>query len=158
MKTKTSIAWIGAGVVSLLAFASPNLVEANHYLRHKKHDKAARQEIRGDWAEIHKDRAELRRDIDELYRDRVDLRRAIRRGASPEEIARREGEIRQDIGEIRGDRRELQDDYAELRRDREKFGWNNNDNHGRYGYPRYSNYGSWNRDRWGWDRNRLGWD
>ena len=153
MKTKNTVPLVAAGIISLLAFAYPNLAEANRYLRHKTHDKAAHQEIRGEWAEIHKDRAELRRDTNELYRDRVDLRRATRRGASSDEIARRKAEIRQDLNEIRGDRRELRDDYAELRRDREKYGWNNN-----YNYGPYSNYGSWNRDRWGWDRSRFGWD
>src|SRR2546426_4873700 len=125
MNRKTSVVWLAVGIVSLLALATPNLAEANHYLRHQKHERARRQAaVNDNWGELHRDRAELRKDLGEFYRDRADLRRDIRRGASPAEIARKRAEIQQDLAEIGQDRREIRDDYGALRRDSDWYGRN----------------------------------
>ena len=165
MRTKTSMALLAAGVVSLLAFGIPNLAEANHYVRHQRHEKArkqaARQEIRQDWGELQRDRAELRRDEAELARDRADLRRLYRNGASRGEIARKKAEVRQDLGEIFQDRREIRDDLGELRRDRNQNGngWENDrwsNNRGRWDRNN-DGWRGWGNDRFG-NRDRRGWD
>ena len=56
-----------------------------------------------DWRNNSRERFEDRR---ELWRDRQELRRDLRRGASPEEIARDRAEIRQDERELYSDRDE----------------------------------------------------
>ena len=148
MNKKTSVVWLAAGIVSVLALATPNLAQANHYLSHQRHEKARRQAaLSGNWGELHRDRTELRKDLGELYRDRTDLRRDIRRGASADEIARKRAEIRQDLTEIAQDRREIRDDYGTLRRDSDWYGRNN-------GYP-YRNNSNSRYDRY--QGNRSGW-
>lgn len=159
MRTKTSMALLAAGIVSLLALGNPNLANADWRSRQKKLDHAAARAQQGARAELYRDRAELRRDYAELERDRADLRRLYRRGASRDEIVRKRGEIRQDLGEIAQDRREIRDDLGELRRDRNQygFGWGNDGwNRGRW---RWNDNGWWGRgndrwnshDRWGYD-------
>lgn len=155
-----------AGLVSLLVLGTPNFADANHYLRHQRHEKArhqaARQEIRQNWGEIRNDRAELQRDRAELARDRADLARLHRQGASREVINNKRKEVHQGLREIAQDRRELRDDFAELRRDRARYGFGND---GRFGSQqdwnrreyasRWGRDDRWgNRDRWAWDRGR----
>jgi hypothetical protein len=74
--------------------------------------------VRGDWRELHRDRAELRHDL--------------RRGAPGSEIAR-------DRAELHGDWRDLGRDRWDLRNDR---GW---DRHDWYRYRRgwYDRFGYW---------------
>ncbi|MGE5216305.1 MAG: hypothetical protein ACM3SP_04790 [Chloroflexota bacterium] len=138
MKTKTSIALLAAGIVSLLALGTPNLADANARNRQKKLDKAARHE--------------LNKDAAELQRDRADLRNLYRSGASRSDIYNKKAEIRDDLREIFQDRR--QRGYGDYRRD-----------HG--DYSSYGNRSRWSRDDSGWwnwgrnrwnGRNRWGWD
>ena len=166
MMRKALLPISAAGMVSLLVLGTPNFADANHYARHQRHEKArqqaARQEIRPNWGEIHKDRAELQRDRAELARDRADLARLHRHGASRAAINDKRREIHQDLGEIFQDRRELRDDFGELRRDRARYGFGND---GRFGSQqdwnrreytsRWGRDDRWgNRDRWDWDRGR----
>ena len=156
MNKKTSMVWLAAGVISLLAFSSPDLAKADARSRQKKLDQAARHEIGADWAELHNDRAELRRDVDELERDKIDLQRAYRRGGSRDEIARKRAEVRQDLGEIRQDRREIWDDHRELHRDRNTSGWGGSPAGRDNRFGNSGNHSTWgNRERFGsWDRDR----
>jgi hypothetical protein len=136
MMKKTSIAFLAAGIVSLLAFGNLNPAEANARNRQKKLDQAAHRE--------------LRKDYRELQRDREDLSRLYRSGASRRDIYRKKAEIRDDWREIGQDRQQLYRGY-----DRYDNGYGN---YGRYGSrDRYDN-SSWNwgngwwgnrdRDRW----------
>ena len=102
-----------AAIISLGALASPTSADA----RSRHRERVARAEIRGDVAEIRRNRTELRNDIREYNRDRGALQRAYRRGRSPAEIERLRNEVRQGRREIFQDRREIRGDYAELRGD-----------------------------------------
>src|SRR5258706_590456 len=117
MKVKTSIVFLAAGVVSLLALGRPNLADADWRSRQKNLDRAAARQTNNNRAELYRDRAEYRRDVGELERDKADLRRLYRSGASRGEVVRKRAEIRQDLGEIVQDRREIRDDFGALRRD-----------------------------------------
>lgn len=152
MTTKSTIALMAAGIVSLLILSNPNFANADWRSRQKKLDKeaarAAAYNGRGAWGELHKDRAELRRDQAELERDRMDLRRLYRSGASREEIIRKRREIAGDLNEIGQDRREIREDLDGLGRYRGRNGngWGNDG----WGWERWGN-----RDRWNYD-GRLG--
>jgi len=162
MSRNTSIGLFAAAVISTVALAGPNSADA----RDRHRNRAGRQEIRQDWAEIRRDRVELRRDIREYNRDRDALRRSYRRGASPGRVDHLRDEVRHGRQEIFHGRRELRDDYAKLRRDFDRRGfdrhgygrddnrgrgWWHNDDRGNRGRD-YNRYGFWNRDRvdrWG---------
>jgi Skp family chaperone for outer membrane proteins len=133
MIKKTSLVFLAAGIVSLMAFGNPNSAEANARNRQKKLDQTAHRE--------------LRKDYGELQHDREDLSRLYRSGASRSDIYRKKAEIRDDWREIGQDRQQL------YRGDSNGYG-----NDGRYGSgDRYDNSG-WNggngwwgnreRDRW----------
>ena len=135
MIKKTSLVFLAAGIVSLMAFGNPNSAEANARNRQKKLDQTAHQE--------------LRKDYGELQRDRADLSGLYRSGASRSDIYRKKAEIRDDWREIGQDRQQI------YRGDRYSNGYGND---GRYGSgDRYDNSG-WNggngwwgnreRDRW----------
>jgi DNA repair exonuclease SbcCD ATPase subunit len=141
--TITKSTLFAAGIVSLLAFATANLANADVRSRQKNLDKAAARAGNGRVTELQRDRAELRRDYAELERDRADLRRLQRSGASRQEIIRKRQEINGDLREIAQDRREIREDLGALRRDRDHgTGWGHD---------------GWQRDRWGRNDNR-GWD
>jgi len=144
MRTKISTALLATGIVSVLAFGSPGLANADARSRQKKLDHATARAHQGAWGELHKDRAELRRDHAELEQDRADLQRLRRRGASRDEIVRKRAEIRQDLGEIVQDRREIRDDYGVLGRNRDRYGSDNSNDR-------------WNGNQGGWNRNDNGW-
>jgi hypothetical protein len=152
MSRQDSIAIFAAVALATVALAAEP-ADAGDRHRHR----SGRQEIRRDWAEIHRDRADLRRDIREYHRDRHALRRAYRRDASPKEIERLRNEVRRERRDVFESRRELREDFAELRRDLDRYGHG----HGRYGYRRGDNrdgWGWWNSDhRYGyWDNDRFG--
>lgn len=140
MKTKTSIALIAAGIVSLVALGTPNLADANSRNRLKKLDKAANHELGKDTAE--------------LQRDRADLRNLYRSGASRGDIYRKRAEIRDDLREIAQDRQQLYGRYGDNRYDNYRYGnysgygnrdrWNRNDN----GWWNWGNSSWGNRNRW----------
>jgi hypothetical protein len=153
MSKRNTVIWLGAGIISVLAFASQASADSSRF-GHSGFHRSAHREIRADRKELFRDRAELRRDLRELHRDRAELRRDIRRGASPEEIARGRAEVRQGMREVWQGRREIRQDHRELRHDLDKYGWNRSP-HGRFGYAGYR-YSGWDRNRWGWDRSR--WD
>jgi hypothetical protein len=153
MNKKTTVIWLGTGIISVLVLAKQASADAGRF-GHRGYHRSAHREIRADRKELFRDRAELRRDLRELHRDRAELRRDIRRGASPAEIARGRAEVRQGMREVWQDRREIRQDHRELRRDLDKYGWNRFPE-GRFGYTGYR-YSGWDRNRWGWDRNR--WD
>ena len=153
MNKKTSVVWLAAGIVSVLALATPNLAQANHYLRHQRHEKARRQAAlsRDWWGDRTELRHDLRRDVGELYRDRAELRHDLRRGASADEIARDRAEIRRDLDDIAQDRKRIRDHYASPRRDSDQYDWRG------YPYGRYSGYG-YPGNRYGWGNyERYGW-
>jgi hypothetical protein len=155
MSRKSTMIWLGAGIISVLGFANDAFADGRGF-GHSRHDWRAHRELRNNRREIFKDRAELRKDVRELHRDRAELRRDLRRGASRHEIARDRAEIRQDLREIWGNRRELRRDHREYRRDFNRYGWNRspyrhdgrNDHWG-------NRYGWWDRGRWGWHRDRI---
>jgi cell division protein FtsB len=131
---------VAAGIVSLLAFGTPNIADANARNRQKKADEAARRE--------------LKKDRNELERDRRDLSRLYRKGGSRDDVYRKRAEIRDDLREIAQDRRQL-GRYDDYRGDR--YGYGN--------YGRYDNSARWNRGDNGWwnwsrlsDRDRPRWD
>src|SRR5258708_39125231 len=86
MMKKTSIAFLAAGIVSLLAFGNPNSAEANARNRQKKLDQAAHRV--------------LGKDYGEFQRDRADLSRLYRGGASRSDIDREKADIRDECGEV----------------------------------------------------------
>ena len=124
---------LAAGIVSLLAFGTPNVADANSHNRQKKLDEAARRE--------------LKKDHNELERDRRDLSRLYRNGASRDDIYRKRTEIRDDLREIAQDRQQLG-----YRDDRYRYG--NFDRYDNSGRRNRSDNGWWNwgrvsdRDRW----------
>jgi hypothetical protein len=128
MKTKTSVVWLAAGIISLLALGLPNVADANSRSRLKKLDQTARHELGKDSAE--------------LQRDRVDLHNLYRSGASRGDIYRKKAEIRDDLREIYQDRQQLSRNYGDYRRDRFD--------------QRYDN-SVWNGNRGRWNRNDNGW-
>jgi len=148
MNKKSSIIWLGAGIISVLALANHASADTRRF-GHPGFNRPAHREIRGDRKELFKDRAELRSDLRELHRDKAELRRDIRRGASPEEIARGRAEVKQGLREVWRDRRETRQDHRELRGDLDKYGWNRSfyNYNGRVGNPG-NRYGSWDRNRW----------
>lgn len=162
MKTKTTVALLAAGIVSLLALGAPNRADADWRSRQRDLDRRAARAQQGAWGELQRDRVELRRDHAELERDRGDLRRLYRSSASRAEIERKKAEVRQDLGEIGQGRREIRDDLGQLRRNSDQYGysygndgWNRdrrdrNDN----GWSGWGNNRSDNRDRWGWGYGR----
>ena len=155
MNKKSIIISVSAGMISIFGLANQASADPRRF-DYARYNRPAHQEIRGDRKELFKDRVELRRDLGELHKDKAELRRDIRRGASPDEIARGRAEVRQGIREVWQDRREIRQDHGELRRDLDKYGWSRSpDYNGRYGYAGYR-YSGWDRNRWGWDRNR--WD
>jgi Skp family chaperone for outer membrane proteins len=135
MIKKTSLVFLAAGIVSLMAFGNPNSAEANARNRQKKLDQAAHQE--------------LRKDYGELQRDRADLSGLYRSGASRSDIYRKKAEIRDDWREIGQDRQQI------YRGDRYSNGYGND---GRYGSrDRYDNSGwNWGNGWWG-NRERDRW-
>jgi hypothetical protein len=153
MSKKTTVIWLGTGIISVLVLANQASADTRRF-GHPGYNRSAHREIRADRRELFNDRAELRRDLRELHRDKAELRRDIRRGASPEEIARDRAEVRQGLREVWQGRREIRQDRRELRRDFDKYGWNRSPD-GRFGYAG-NRYSGWDRNRWGWDRNR--WD
>ncbi len=80
--TKTNLSLFAAGVVSLLAFTTPDLASADARSRQRDLDRDRARAQSSQWNELHRDRAELRRDQTELERDRADLERLQRSGAS----------------------------------------------------------------------------
>jgi hypothetical protein len=128
-----------AGIVSLLAFGTPNVADANSHNRQKKLDEAARRE--------------LKKDHNELERDRRDLSRLYRNGGSRDDIYRKRAEIRGDLREIAQDRRQL-GRYDDYRGERYRYG-----NYGRFDN---SGWNSGNNGWWNWgrlsDRDRSRWD
>ena len=131
---------LAAGIVSLLAFGTPNVADANSHNRQKKLDEAARRE--------------LKKDHNELERDRRDLSRLYRNGGSRDDIYRKRAEIRGDLREIAQDRRQL-GRYDDYRGERYRYG----------NYGRSDNSGWWNSGNNGWwnwgrlsDRDRSRWD
>jgi len=165
MKTKTTVALLAAGIVSLLALGVPNRADADWRSRQRDLDRKAGRAQQGVRGELYRDRAELRRDHAELEQDRADLRRLYRSGASRSDIERKKAEIRQDLAEIGQDRREVRDDLGQLRRNRDQYGYgygNDSWNRGRDRADRNDNNGWWgrgndrrdNRDRWGWGYGR----
>jgi cell division protein FtsB len=50
---------VAAGIVSLLAFGTPNIADANSRNRQKKLDDAARRELKKDRNELERDRRDL---------------------------------------------------------------------------------------------------
>ena len=147
MKTKTTVALLAAGIVSLAVLSAPHRADADWRSRQRDLDRRAARTQQAARGELQRDRAELHKDYAELERDRADLRRLYRSGASRSEIGRKRGEIRQDAAEIAQDRGEIRDDLGQLRRTGD-----------RYGYGRGND--GWNRGRDRWDRNdngRWGW-
>jgi hypothetical protein len=137
---KPWLSLLAAGIVSVVAFGTPHMADANSRNRQKKVDEAARRE--------------LKNDRNELERDRRDLSRLYRNGASRDDIYRKRAEIRDDLREIGQDRRQL-GRYDGYRGDRYRYS----------NYDRYDNPGWWNRGndgRWNWgqlsDRDRSRWD
>jgi predicted phage gp36 major capsid-like protein len=129
-----------AGIVSLVAFGTPNVADANARNRQRKLDEAARHE--------------LKKDRNELERDRRDLSRLYRNGGSRDDVSRKRAEIRGDLSEIAQDRQQL-GRYDDYHGDRNRYG----------NYGRYDNSGWWNRGGNGWwnrgqisDRDRSRWD
>jgi hypothetical protein len=145
MNKKNIVIGLGAGMISVLAFVNQSSADTGRFGR-TGFNRSAHQEIRADRKELFRDRAELRRDQRELHRDRAELRRDIRRGASPEEIARGRAEVRQGMREVWQGRREIRQDHRELRRDFDKYGWNR-PHYGRFGHTGYR-YRGWDRNRW----------
>jgi hypothetical protein len=143
MRTKTRIALLAAGIISLVALGAPNLAGANERSRSKKLGQAAQRE--------------LGRDSAELQRDRADLRNLYRSGASRGEIYRKQAEIRGDLREIAQDRQQLYGRYDDYRYDRyrhdNRYGYYNRGNRNDNGWWNWSNWGNWgNRDRWDYRR------
>jgi hypothetical protein len=145
MKTKTSMALIAAGIVSLVALGTPNLADANSRNRLKKLDKAANHELGKDTAE--------------LQRDRADLHNLYRSGATRGDIYRKKGEIRDDLREIAQDRQQLYGRYGDYRYDNNRYDnrygnhdrWSRNDNASRND----NSWWNWGNNYWG---NRDRWD
>jgi hypothetical protein len=150
-----SIALFAAAALATVALAAPEPADAGD----RRHHRSGRQEIRRDWAEIHRDRADLRRDIREYHRDRHALRRAYRRDASPKTIERLRNEVRRERHDVLESRRELRGDFAELRRDLNRYGYGDD----RFAYRRTGwgransdyRYGSWDNDRFDYGRKRF---
>ncbi len=182
--TKANLSLFAAGIVSLLAFATPDLASADARSRQRDLDRAATRSQSSRLNELQRDRAELRRDQAELERDRADLARLQRSGASRQEIERKREEIRRDLKELAQDHREVSDSLEALsgnsyrgsgwdtnvwqrdrlsRNDTTDWGWGRRDDRDRRGRNDTNAWG-WGRrddrsrgrvaDRWGWGHGR----
>lgn len=143
MNKKTALAFLTAGIVSLIGLADSDIALAD---QRGRQDHSRRESARGESyqnrREIQKDRADLHKDMREYNHDREALQRAYRRGASRSEIERLRNEARRSGREVTESRQELREDYSELRRDLDRYG---------YGNRRSDN------DRNRWDRSNQGW-